>query len=108
MVIHGSSIQKCSHGVYLASVEEIKADKARYCQFCRPQCNDIGLTVGPAAIKEVVQATKQFTRTSCPRCGSDTHYETSGRNWQCSECGNEWKPPRVGVALIPTVSIRRV
>ena len=36
MFIHGSVIEKCQHGIYLASPEEVKADRARYCGLCTP------------------------------------------------------------------------
>lgn len=43
MFIEGSVIQKCSHGVYEASDEEVLADRALFCQFCTPACMDFVL-----------------------------------------------------------------
>jgi hypothetical protein len=40
MHIHGSVIEKCSHGVYEASPEEVRADKARYCGLCSPNLDE--------------------------------------------------------------------
>jgi len=31
-----ASIQKCQHSVYLASPEERRTERARYCSFCTP------------------------------------------------------------------------
>lgn len=32
-----SLVNKCSHGVYLASTEEVKTNLGRYCSFCTPE-----------------------------------------------------------------------
>ncbi len=40
MQIENSSIQKCVHGLYLATPEEVKSGKAHYCQMCNPALND--------------------------------------------------------------------
>jgi hypothetical protein len=36
MFIYGSVIEKCLHGVYLATPEEKRFNRARYCGFCSP------------------------------------------------------------------------
>src|SRR5712664_2214855 len=93
--IPGSVIEKCQHGLYLASQEEIKIDKARYCGFCTPAL-DSRLTQAEwdAHVAEnSVQTRRSHDATSCPKCGSESHY-ISQKFWQCAECGNEWRPPR--------------
>ena len=32
-----SLVNKCSHGVYLASTEEVKTNLGRYCSLCTPE-----------------------------------------------------------------------
>ncbi len=90
--IVGSVISKCVHGIYLASKQEVRSDKATYCGMCTPE--------GPYPSQEwqsLVAATpvlkRNFDKASCPSCGSETHY-VEGKHWVCSECGNQWKPSR--------------
>src|SRR5258708_5778493 len=37
MQIPGSVIEKCQHGVYLASALEVRNEKATYCGLCTPE-----------------------------------------------------------------------
>jgi hypothetical protein len=107
MLIHGSSIQKCGHGIYLASKEEEKSDKARYCGFCTPSL-DSRLTQAEwdALVAKNDVLKRVFDATACPKCGSETHF-VEGRHWVCSECKNEWKPPKHLRNSKALVSIRR-
>lgn len=52
MFIWGSVIQKCSHGVYEASDDEVRADRARYCGFCTPSHYD---DLGVAGLLELIR-----------------------------------------------------
>ena len=92
MHIPGSCIEKCVHGVYLASPDEVKTSIATYCGWCTPE----GAYPSPAW-KESIQNNpclkRAFNSSSCPQCGSETHY-VEGRYWVCSECKNEWRPPK--------------
>lgn len=108
MEIVGSCIEKCQHGVYLASPEEIRADRARYCGICSPEM-DTRETARDW--KPTVQANPvlkhRYDATSCPACGCDTHH-IEGRMWVCTDCRNEWKPPKFLRNSNAFVSIRRV
>jgi ribosomal protein S27AE len=92
MKIPGSVIQKCNHGVYLASSEEVRKDKATYCGLCTPE----GAYPDPNWNKVVEQnerLKREFDSASCPKCGSQSHF-VEGKHWVCGDCENEWKPPR--------------
>lgn len=53
MFIHGSVIEKCRHGVYLATPEEQRVDRARYCGMCSPDMDvrDSARTWDPKLLK---------------------------------------------------------
>ena len=110
MKIPGSSIEKCKHGIYLASPEERKTDVARYCTLCTPghDLSEQRSPMAPALPPSESPVKQSADRSSCPRCGSDTHYvSATGRYWTCSECGHEWKAAR-HLRSKAVVSIRRI
>jgi hypothetical protein len=106
--IHGSCIDKCVHGIYLESAEAIRSDKARYCGFCTPSLD----TEKTAEQWEALVAANpvlqhRYDSTSCPACRCETHH-IDGKMWVCTDCRNEWKPPRGSKNSKAFVSIRRV
>jgi hypothetical protein len=108
MFIHGSVIQKCQHGIYLASPEEVKADLARYCGLCTPDMDEreTARTWDPT-VQANPALKKVYDATACPKCGSETH-SIQGRFWICSECENQFRPPRGLRSCRAIASIRRI
>jgi hypothetical protein len=108
MHIHGSVIEKCQHGIYLASLEEVKADRARYCGLCTPDMDEreTARTWDPTVQANPVLK-KFYSATACPKCGNETHF-VEGRQWVCSECGTQWKAPRSLKNSKALACIRRV
>jgi len=109
MRIPGSTIEKCPHGIYLASPEERALNRARYCCFC---CPDVYIRASPRQWKEALMAHPVLQRTynkhACPRCGCETHSE-EGKIWVCADCGNERERPHgVRKSTRAIVSIRTV
>jgi hypothetical protein len=108
MHIHGSVIEKCGHGIYLASPEEVSADRATYCGICTPDSDtrqtarDWNPTVQANPVLK-----RHYDSTSCPACGCDSHH-IDGKMWVCTDCRNEWLPPRGLRNSKAFVSIRRV
>jgi hypothetical protein len=92
--IHGSVIEKCVHGIYLADSEQCRTGIARYCGFCTPSF-DSGSTKEEweKLVRDNACLKRVFDSVSCPNCGSETHF-VEGKFWKCSECSNEWRPPR--------------
>lgn len=106
--IDGSVIAKCEHGIYLASPEETRADRARYCGLCTP---DLDERETARDWKPTVQANpllkRHFDSASCPACGCESHH-VEGKHWVCADCDNSWRPPRGLRNSKAFVSIRRV
>lgn len=108
MFIHGSVIEKCQHGIYLASPEEVKADRARYCGLCTPDLDTRETSRDWNPTVDLNPVLKKFySSTACSKCGSEIH-SVEGKLWVCSECGTQWKPPRFLKNSRALASIRRV
>ena len=108
MHIEGSCIEKCSHGIYLASKEEVKTERAHFCSFCRPAMDN--KEPSPLEWRDLVAANPVLTRVggvSCPKCGSNAH-TVEGKNWRCADCDNEWRPPRGFRNSKALASVRRI
>ena len=71
--IHGSSISKCFHGVYLASAQEVRADKATYCGICTPE-GPFPSQEWKDAVAAITLLKRNFDKASCPKCGSETRH----------------------------------
>jgi hypothetical protein len=97
MKIENSCIEKCVHGLYLATPEEVKSGKANYCQMCNPALNDQRETDVVAAVQRKHQygvADRKLSNPSksvCPECGCDIHFVLTNGKWVCADCHHSWK-----------------
>ena len=98
MKLENSRIQKCSHGIYLATPEEVKSGKAFYCQMCNPALND---EKPKTDVMRAVEKKHYYgvadrkisnpTKAVCPECGCDIHYVLTNGKWVCADCKHSWR-----------------
>jgi hypothetical protein len=94
--IDNSSIDKCAHGVYLASSQEVRTECARYCCWCSPQhvTNLVAGFLERESHKKFMpvlhSGERVFANThdgECPNCSSRFKYRLPDGRDECAECG---------------------
>jgi hypothetical protein len=94
--IENSSIDKCVHGVYLASSQEMRTESARYCCWCSPQhvTNLVAGFLESESNKKFMPGMRpeehvyaNLHNNECPNCGSRFRYRLPDGRDECAECG---------------------